>query len=197
MDMNRNLPLLHLKQYDDLGALKLTIQKFYRINGGSTQYKGVEPDLVAPSIFDNLETGEKFMDYSLPWDQVEDADHLPWRGDHFDINTTRQAGQRWVAANSLFGKIKEETAKAKDRSKQTTVAVYLEGMREEREQLAATRKEAQMIGMLREDGEESEEIPAEKGKKLEDQLAKDPLVQLSAYLMKDAVTSRNAVELSQ
>jgi carboxyl-terminal processing protease len=46
LDMNRNLPALHRRQYEDLGALKITIQKFYRINGESTQYKGLEPDVV-------------------------------------------------------------------------------------------------------------------------------------------------------
>ncbi|MCW5198829.1 PDZ domain-containing protein, partial [Desulfobulbus sp. F3] len=64
VDMNRNLPLLHLKKYDSLGALKVTIQKFYRISGSSTQYKGVTPDVVVPSMLDYLETGEQYLDYS-------------------------------------------------------------------------------------------------------------------------------------
>ncbi|NNF48168.1 MAG: PDZ domain-containing protein, partial [Desulfofustis sp.] len=71
IDLNENIPLLHLRRYDDLGALKATIQKFYRVDGGSTQYKGVVPDVILPSLLQNLKSGEQYLDYSLPWDQDE------------------------------------------------------------------------------------------------------------------------------
>ena len=54
-----------------MGSLKLTIQKFYRINGGSTQYKGVVPDIQIPDAYSNLEVGEKTLEYALPWDTVD------------------------------------------------------------------------------------------------------------------------------
>jgi carboxyl-terminal processing protease len=59
------------RRYDDLGALKATIQKFYRVDGGSTQYKGVVPDIILPSLFQNLKSGEQYLDYSLKWEQVQ------------------------------------------------------------------------------------------------------------------------------
>ncbi|MCF6188253.1 MAG: S41 family peptidase, partial [Desulfobulbaceae bacterium] len=109
VDLNRNLPLLHLKKYDDLGALKVTIQKFYRINGGSTQYKGVEPDIVVPSMFDYLKTGEKNMENSLPWDTVEDVGHNRWQGNRFEVGKSRLQSKEWVATNKKFQEIKKES----------------------------------------------------------------------------------------
>jgi carboxyl-terminal processing protease len=196
LDMNRNLPLLRLQDYEDLGALKLTIQKFYRISGGSTQYKGVEPDLVVPSLLDYLESGEQYMDYSLPWDQVGKVDFEPWQGYRFDVAKARREGGKWAADNPLFGKIREETAKAKARSEETTLPVSLQRMWQDREDLAATRKEAQAIGLLQEGEEEGAGTPEEK-KPLEETLGTDPVVQVSLFLMRDLPRPGRRIGLSQ
>ena len=55
------------------GSLKLTIQKFYRINGKSTQLKGVESDIPMKDVFSYEEIGERFDNYALPWDQVNSS----------------------------------------------------------------------------------------------------------------------------
>lgn len=57
-----------------LGSVQYTIQKFYRINGGSTQLKGVTPDLLLPS-FDSAEMGESFEDNALPWDSISPSSY--------------------------------------------------------------------------------------------------------------------------
>jgi carboxyl-terminal processing protease len=59
-----------LNSNDDFGALKLTIQKFYRINGKSTQLKGVEADIPMKDVYGYEEIGERFDNFALPWDQV-------------------------------------------------------------------------------------------------------------------------------
>ena len=186
MDLNRNLPLLHLKKYDDLGALKVTIQKFYRINGGSTQYKGVEPDIVVPSMLDYLKSGEKYMENSLPWDRVQDVGYQRWQGPHFDIEKARRESRQWVAASKRFQVIRDELAKAKKRSEQTKVADFLEGMRREKEELARARAEARAVGLMGVDEEKGAEANKEK-KKLAEQLAEDPFVDVALYLMQDSV----------
>lgn len=56
-----------------LGQVKLTIAKFYRVNGGSTQHKGVIPDIVLPGLFDDPKFGEDASPFALPWDQVSPA----------------------------------------------------------------------------------------------------------------------------
>ena len=58
---------------DKKGSLKLTTAGFYRINGGSTQLRGVEPDIVIPSLLDIMEVGEKELDHALPWDTIRPA----------------------------------------------------------------------------------------------------------------------------
>jgi len=63
---------------DDLGSLKVTTASFYRIAGGSTQLKGVVPDVVLPSLYDALEIGEEYLPHALPWSQVRSAYYRPW-----------------------------------------------------------------------------------------------------------------------
>lgn len=69
------LPLnYYVSKYpDDLGALKMTIQKFYRINGGSTQIEGVYSDIAMPDRYSYMEFGERDLDGALPWDSVKKA----------------------------------------------------------------------------------------------------------------------------
>lgn len=64
----------------DLGALKLTTQKFYRISGGSTQLEGVKSDVVVPDRYSYIDIGEKDQENPLPWDQIEPADYEIWQG---------------------------------------------------------------------------------------------------------------------
>lgn len=56
---------------DRAGSLKVTIAKFYRINGGTTQRDGVEPDVVLPSRYDAMDVGEQFLKNCLPYDKIE------------------------------------------------------------------------------------------------------------------------------
>ena len=65
------------KQEEELGLLKYTIAKFYRASGGSTQHKGVTPDIQYPSIYNAEEFGESSKPSALPWDQIPTADFTP------------------------------------------------------------------------------------------------------------------------
>jgi len=72
------LPLNNYFKYDkDLGALKMTIQKFYRINGGSTQLKGVVSDIAMPDKYTYFEIGERDEKNPLSWDKIEPAEYKP------------------------------------------------------------------------------------------------------------------------
>jgi len=63
----------------DMGALKFTTQKYYRINGGSTQLEGVKSDIVLPNRYSYVETGEKDQENPLPWDEIEPASYREWK----------------------------------------------------------------------------------------------------------------------
>ncbi|MDX1680187.1 MAG: carboxy terminal-processing peptidase [Akkermansiaceae bacterium] len=71
MDIGRMLPLFAAK--DRAGYLKVTIQKFYRPSGSSTQLEGVQSDIALPSISDALEIGEKYLDHALRHDRIRKA----------------------------------------------------------------------------------------------------------------------------
>ncbi len=60
-----------LKEFKPLGNVKMTTQKFYRINGGSTQLRGVVPDIILPDIYHYIETGEKEYDNALEWSEID------------------------------------------------------------------------------------------------------------------------------
>lgn len=73
------LPLNNYVKYNkDLGALKMTIQKFYRVNGGSTQLKGVTSDIAMPTRYSYLEVGERDEENPLQWDKIEKANYTTW-----------------------------------------------------------------------------------------------------------------------
>jgi carboxyl-terminal processing protease len=185
VDLNRNLPLLHRKKYDDLGALKLTIQKFYRVNGESTQYKGVEPDVVVPTMLDYLKSGERHLDYSLPWDKVEAVPFRPWTGSPFNVDRARELSGGRIAASPDFVKIRERLELARERSERTRIPVSLAGVRKERLELAAF-SEAEEAGPNSLDGPSPEHgTPQNKDIPLREQLDEDPYVQLAVHLMNE------------
>ena len=69
----------------DLGALKTTTQKFYRINGGSTQLEGVSSDVVMPDRYSHIDIGERDMDNAMPWTKIDPANYSVWnKTNNFD-----------------------------------------------------------------------------------------------------------------
>lgn len=107
--------------YDGVGSLKLTIQKFYRINGGSTQLKGVEPDIYLPDAFDFLEDiGEKKEKSALPWDKILAADYSPMhKGISFEF--LKSNSQKRVETSPAFKLINKTAEKLKERKDNTFV----------------------------------------------------------------------------
>ncbi|MEN8188956.1 MAG: carboxy terminal-processing peptidase [Thermodesulfobacteriota bacterium] len=140
VDLSENIPLLHLRKYDDLGALKVTIQKFYRVNGGSTQYKGVEPDIVLPSLFANLESGEQYLDYSLPWDRVEAVEIRPVEESGVNFQELKSRSGKRVKEDQALLVIGEEAAKAAARREKTRTSLKITDMEEKRADAKQARK---------------------------------------------------------
>jgi carboxyl-terminal processing protease len=139
IDLNENIPLLHLQKYDDLGALKVTIQKFYRVNGSSTQYKGVEPDIVLPNLFEHIKSGERYLDYSLPWDSIEPVEFTPF-AQPLDIEKLRERSQKRAVQSEGLKTISDEAVKAAERTEDTMLSVQIDNMRNKREESRLTRE---------------------------------------------------------
>lgn len=84
LDLNR---MVRNSSHGDLGAVKITRQKFYRINGGSTQLEGVKSDVVVPDRYSFVDIGERDQDNPLPWDKIDAVDYDLW-GSYYDYETT-------------------------------------------------------------------------------------------------------------
>ncbi|NNL33185.1 MAG: carboxy terminal-processing peptidase [Flavobacteriaceae bacterium] len=86
LDLNR---MVRNNTNGDMGALKFTTQKFYRINGGSTQLEGVKSDVIVPDRYSYIDIGERDQENPLPWDQIEAVNYDLW-SNYFDYDTTIQ-----------------------------------------------------------------------------------------------------------
>ena len=89
-----------------MGALKVTIQKFYRINGSSTQYKGITPDIILPDPMGYAKNREQDLDYSLKWDQVAKLDYDLWDGPFYDLKMLKRNSERRIKKNERIKKVK-------------------------------------------------------------------------------------------
>jgi len=94
---------------DDDGALKLTIQKFYRVAGGSTQLHGVASDVVLPSLSDLPEFGESALKNALPYDEVAKARYTKWSDSHsLFIDQLRRRSEERVKTDPEFHYVTED-----------------------------------------------------------------------------------------
>ena len=84
------------------GQLKLTVSKFYRVSGDSTQHRGVLPDIEFPSVYDKDEIGESQQDNALPWDNIHSVPFKPSRGVKQYIETLTAEHQRRIARDPDF-----------------------------------------------------------------------------------------------
>ncbi len=191
IDLNENIPLLHVRKYEDLGALKVTIQKFYRVAGSSTQYKGVEPDIVLPNLFEYVKSGERYLDYSLPWDSIAPVKFSPYKRP-FDMTNLREMSLKRVAQDAGFRIISEEAVKGAERSKNTILSVQLDDMRLKRNEARLMReKVGAHYRKYREEGDEeldfeepdtNQEDPKEKWLK---DVKDDPYIREAVNIVRD------------
>ncbi|MEH6454543.1 MAG: carboxy terminal-processing peptidase, partial [Psychromonas sp.] len=72
---HRRISRFYDKDAETVGSVQYTIAKFYRINGGSTQNKGVTPDILFPTAIDHEDTGESVEKNALPWDNIKSANY--------------------------------------------------------------------------------------------------------------------------
>jgi len=107
--LDKNLGFLDANS--ELGTLKLTLQKFYRVNGGSTQLRGVTSDIVLPDIYPDIyeysKIREKDNPDALPWDTIPKADYNTWRY-AYDVNNIRGLSNERLRTNTSFHQIRQD-----------------------------------------------------------------------------------------
>jgi carboxyl-terminal processing protease len=115
-----------------LGALKLTIQQFYRVNGDSTQNRGVLSDIQLPSIMEYLATAEQELDYALAFDRVRPVDHDDFHMVSADLKATLKARSAERVKNSPdFAKLIKHIDQLKARKARKTIPLNEQELREE------------------------------------------------------------------
>lgn len=128
----------------DLGALKITSQKFYRVNGGSTQLEGVKSDVVMPDRYSYIEVGERDFDNPLPYDKIDPATFSPWEG-YTDFDQAIQKSKARIRNNEQLKLIDENARYIKDRRDESDVNLNFDTYTAEIEQRKAETKKFDAI----------------------------------------------------
>ena len=114
--------IVRSNEHGDLGAIKLTTQKFYRINGGSTQLEGVKSDVVVPDKYSYIDLGERDQSNPLKWDKISPAEYKIWDG-YIDYEQTVENSKKRMASNSQIKLIEENAKWIKDEQEDNIISL--------------------------------------------------------------------------
>jgi carboxyl-terminal processing protease len=166
----------------DLGTVKLTLQKFYRINGGSTQLKGVSSDIVLPDQYEYLKVREKDDPDALPWDEISKSPYSNWNAG-YDLKTIQQLSNLRLENDKTFKLIKENTEwLGKQNDKQ--YSLQLDKYRKEQKAVRATFTQNEALIKLKDEINVTA-LPNEENKWANDQSKQDRFNQWLKGLRKD------------
>ena len=188
----------------ELGTVKLTLQKFYRINGGSTQLKGVSSDIILPDNLEYLKVREKDDEDALPWDEINKATYKNW-DPGYDLKTIQQLSNLRLENDNTFNLIKES---AEWLSNQNTkeYSLKLDKYKEEQEAIRKTVKQLESLLKLKAELDVSA-LPKEVDRWSDDKskqerfqqwlksLQKDIYLDQAMKVMNDMINQQNLVKI--
>lgn len=128
----------------DLGALKTTTQKFYRINGGSTQLNGVSSDVALPDRYAYIKMGERDTDNAMPWDKIDAAEYKTWNKQQ-NFNAAIENSKRRMEQNPQFQLIEENAKWLKERQDENVFSLNIDKFKQEQEALELKAKKYKAI----------------------------------------------------
>lgn len=212
LDLNRG-PLVSMFG-KSMGALKVTIQKFYRVTGASTQFKGVTPDIILPDPMAYSKSREQDLDNALPWDQVQPKKFEPWRME-FNIPLLKKRSAQRISKDKRFQKIKESVAYYSKRREDTELTLNLAQLQKEdleaekiieklklddkNEKILVSDFEASLKAhqkVLKGEEEQWQKDFEQRKKEWVSGLQKDPALEESLYIIDDMLKSRAGKKLS-
>lgn len=182
---------LRNSNYGDLGALKTTTQKFYRINGGSTQLKGVMSDVIMPDRYTYLDMGERDEKASLPWDKIAPANY---KTIFTDFNTVIKKSNDRIANSEDFKLIDENAKWIFDRKDDKLYQLSLVGFNNEIEKSEKELKRFKKLDKYN-NGYTFTSLPYEKALFEKDTILKEKRVRWHEDLQKD-IYMTEAIEIS-
>ncbi|NMH27185.1 carboxy terminal-processing peptidase [Flavobacterium silvaticum] len=136
--------------FGDMGALKTTTQKFYRIDGGSTQLNGVSSDIAMPDRYSYVKMGERDIDNAMPWDKIDAADYKLWDKSP-NFNQAIANSRKRIEGNQQFKLIDENAKWLNDRSEESVYSLNIDKFRTEQDQLEQKSKKYKVLSDYKND----------------------------------------------
>jgi carboxyl-terminal processing protease len=171
-----------MDKYMPLGAVKVTIQKFYRISGESTQGKGVTPDVVLPSRLDGLESGEKYLDNALSWDRIASVKYQRWKNSTKNISDMKQLSEARIKQDADFQGIISAADNARKRREESLQSLLLKDISAERDQLRDDGGKISLHGSMAVNDDDK------KMQSLDEEIAADPYVEEGETLLLELIS---------
>ena len=111
------------EDFPSLGSVKMTFQKFYRIDGRSTQLKGVRPDIILPDTYEEIELGEKEQDFALGWDEIPESEYTTAYPEAFTdkLSLARQQSEARIDTSDVFNLIHKNAHRLKKQREETSM----------------------------------------------------------------------------
>ncbi len=128
-----------------LGSLKVTIQKFYRVNGGSTQLKGVTPDIDLPDAYSFIDRGEREAEYPMAWSSIEPVRYQKWQQAP-PLNLLKQMEKQQLEKDTVFQLITQNAKRLKTMRDESIYPLNLEKYRKMQQERQAEAKRFERIG---------------------------------------------------
>ncbi|MCR5535975.1 MAG: carboxy terminal-processing peptidase [Succinivibrio sp.] len=134
--VQRSSPLARPYDFTDqeLGSINYTIAKFYRINGGSTQLKGVEPDLQMQRLVDEEEYGEKTENNALPWDKIEPLKYDSYGNVGMFVPELLRLHEEHAAKNPAFKIFRDDMQRYKEVKEKNSLSLNLAERRKKKQE---------------------------------------------------------------
>lgn len=129
---------------NSIGSIKLTVQKFYRINGGSTQLKGVTPDIILPDPYQLIDMGERRDKAALKWDEIPAANYSKV-ANPVNVSTLEAKSKARINANPTFQLIKESAQRVKAQEEDNKYSLNEKEFRKKLEEVNATSKKMEAL----------------------------------------------------
>lgn len=128
---------------EDHGRLKTTIAQFFRVSGGSNQFKGVIPDIIFPTADNSSDHGERAYDNALPWDHVKPARYYPASAPIDSFVLAKQEHEKRIKHNKLFQLLMDDLKLKRKIGEKKEISLLETKRKEERDKLMAAKKEIQ------------------------------------------------------
>ncbi len=187
--------------YGDLGALKTTTQKFYRINGGSTQLEGVKSDIAIPDKYAYLKMGERDIENAMPWDKIDAADYKIWdKQNNFDLTISKSKTR--MQNNPQLQLIDDNAKWLDERNKENVYSLNIDKFKAEQKALDEKNKKYKPITDYKNafdfkslpyevESMKNDPVLKEKRERWHESLSKDIYIEEAIHILNDLQTENN------